>query len=291
MDANLPKIIMKISFLIPSYNHSKFIQYTLDSIVKDVKLLDYEIIVIDDGSTDDSKQIINAWCERNKDANIEKIYRENKGLCVTLNELVRKSSGELVRICASDDGVVIGSSAKILKKFESSLALDVVVGDALTIDSNNNIINDSAVTQNGGNTKKMSQSEYLLKQEIVSNWSIPGPCFAIKKQVFKIVGDYSEDLVVEDWDFFLRVVASCSICFIHEPIAFYRLHETNSCRTQNIDKRILNISSQKTASYRYLNKFKGYLYLMLIKEFFILSAKLVFLKIIKAIKLQLPANK
>lgn len=290
MDAYLPKINMKISFLIPSYNHSQFIQYTLDSIVKDVKLLDYEIIVIDDGSTDDSRQVINAWCKKNIDAKIIKIYRENKGLCVTLNELVSKSSGEVVRICASDDGVVLGSSLKILKKFESSLAL-VIVGDALTIDGQNNIIHNSAVTQNGGNTKKMRQSEYMLKQEIVSNWSIPGPCFAIKKQVYQIVGGYSEDLVVEDWDFFLRVVASCSLCYLNEPIAHYRLHGANACRTQNIDKRILNISSQKIASYRYLNKFKGYLYLMLIKEFYILSAKLFYLKIVKALKLQILINK
>lgn len=281
---------MKISFLIPSYNHSKFIQYTLDSIVNDAKLLDYEIIIIDDGSTDNSKHIINEWCEKNIDAKIVKIYRENKGLCVTLNELVSKSSGDVIRICASDDGVYFGSSLRILKKFESSSAL-VIVGDALTIDGQNNIIHNSAVTQNGGNIKKMNKSEYMLKQEIVSNWSIPGPCFAIKKQVYQIVGNYSEDLVVEDWDFFLRVVASCNMCFINEPVAYYRVHDTNACKTQNIDKRILNISSQKIASYKYLDRFKGYLYLLLIKESFILSAKLFYLKTLKAMKFLLLTNK
>lgn len=270
---------MRISFLIPSYNHSKYIEHALDSIVLDANLINYEIILIDDGSTDESKEVIELWRKINFNVNITAIYRENRGLCATLNELVSKASGDVIRVCASDDGMYAGSTLKLIKVLELS-GVSVAVGDAIVIDEANNIISNSAITVNGGDVKKMSKSEYLLKHEIVSNWSLPGPCFAIKREVYQIVGNYSEDLTVEDWDFFLRVVALCSMQFVNEPVAYYRLHGENACKTKDINKRVLNTSSQKKASFRNLSLFKGFFFYLLLQEGIILNFKLFYLKAI-----------
>lgn len=267
---------MRISFLIPSYNHSEYIGYTLDSIFADAGSLDYEIIIIDDGSIDESKLIIESWRNLHPKVDVKVTYRENRGLCATLNELAHQASGEIIRLCASDDAIYLGSSQKIINFFEGSSAL-VLVGDALVIDSFSNVTCHSAITLNGGEIIKMRTTEGL-RQEIVSNWSIPGPCFAMRRQVYDIVGYYSEDLLIEDWDFFLRVVALCEIQFVDGYFSYYRIHGLNACKTTDVVRRIQNISSQRTAAIRRLPLFNGLLRLMLLWEKTLLGLKIVYLK-------------
>ncbi|MEY3996189.1 MAG: hypothetical protein RL344_532 [Pseudomonadota bacterium] len=274
---------MKVSYLIPSFNHSKYIEYTLNSILSDSKSFNYEIILIDDGSTDQTKKIVIDWVKKNSAANIFYTFRENKGLCVTLNELVKKSSGNIIRLCASDDAIHLGSTERIITHFEKTSSL-VLIGDAILFDSNNNEIQKSAIKFNGGNIHKMKLSQASLKQEIISNWSIPGPCFALKKEVYDIVGYYSEDLLIEDWDFFLRVVALTSIEYIDCPIAYYRTHDSNTCKTQNLNKRLLNLKSQKLAGLRNITLLKGTLKYLLIKEVIILILKISLLNLKKLFK-------
>ena len=267
---------MRISFLIPSYNHSSYITYTLDSIFADAESLDYEIIIIDDGSTDESKHKIESWRELHSNVDLKVTYRENRGLCATLNELVCKASGEIVRLCASDDAIYAGSSLDILNTFEVSEAL-VLVGDALVIDGSNHIASHSAIQQHGGDVSKMLTPDGL-KREIVSNWSIPGPCFAMRRQIYSVVGYYSEDLLVEDWDFFLRVSALSTMQFVEGYFSYYRVHDLNACKTTNVARRLRNISSQRTAAKRNLPLFKGQLRVLLQIEYLLLSLKVLYLR-------------
>jgi len=252
---------LRISFLIPSYNHCRYIIYTLDSIYTDAETLDYEIIVIDDGSTDASICKIDFWCKLHPNVDIKVTYRENRGLSITLNELVRQASGDIIRCCASDDGVYEGSSSKIIKIFKESDVL-VLVGDSFVIDDADNLIESSAIKLSGGVPNKMRKPEGL-KKEIVANWSLPGPCFAMRKQVYEVVGFYAEDLVIEDWDFFLRVAALCPIQFVNEHFSYYRVHSGNTSRTLNIAKRVRNLNAQLTAGKRRSYLFHGQLRMLI----------------------------
>jgi glycosyltransferase involved in cell wall biosynthesis len=252
---------LRISFLIPSFNHSRYIGCTLDSIQTDADGLNFEIIIIDDGSTDDSRLIIDAWCKLHPLVNIRVTYRDNRGASATANELVRQASGEVIRFCASDDGVYAGSSFKIIQRFKESDAL-VLVGDAFVVDDAGKIVGNSAIKLSGGVPSRMQTLEGL-KKEIVTNWSIPGPCFAIRKQVYEIAGFYAEDLVIEDWDFFLRVAALCPIQFVNEYFSYYRVHAGNTSRTSNIAKRVRNLNAQLTAGKRRSYLFNGWLRVLL----------------------------
>lgn len=266
---------MKISFLIPSYNHSKFIQYTLDSIVKDAKLLDYEIIVIDDGSTDDTRIIIDTWRKNNSLINIIVLYCNNKGVSATLNQLVKIASGEVIRVCASDDMIYEGSSAYITETFIGS-NISVLIGDALIVNAENKVISQSAIEKYGGNIKKMSTIEGI-RQEIVCNWSIPGPCFALKKNTFKTVGGYSEDLLIEDWDFFLRVAAQCSIKYSDQLFSYYRVHPASATQSKNWSKRLKLNNSQVTAAWRNMHLYTGYLKFSLILQWLMLLLRSLYI--------------
>jgi glycosyltransferase involved in cell wall biosynthesis len=267
---------MRISFLIPSFNHSKYIGHTLDSIYSDAEGLDFEIIVIDDGSTDDSRSTIEDWRKRHPLVDIKITYRENRGVAATANELIRQASGDVIRCCASDDGVYAGSSLKIINRFKEGDDL-VLVGDAWVIDENGTIIGDSAIELSGGVPSRMETPEGL-KEEIVANWSIPGPCFAVRRQVYEAVGYYAEDLPIEDWDFFLRVAALCPMRFVGEYFSYYRVHPGNTSRTSNLAKRVRNLNAQLTAGRRRSHLFRGRLRLLLECECLQLKLKILVLR-------------
>jgi glycosyltransferase involved in cell wall biosynthesis len=91
---------MKYTILIPCYNAEKYIDRCLNSLInQDHK--DLEIIVLNDGSTDSSLNILNSYKE--KDRRIKIISRENKGLSVTRNDLIREVNTDYFYFIDADD--------------------------------------------------------------------------------------------------------------------------------------------------------------------------------------------
>ena len=91
----------EIFVLVPSYNHAPFVERTLRSIFKQTHA-PKKLIVIDDGSKDESAQII-AQVLQDCPFENEFIARENRGLCATLNEGFDKTDGEFFAYLGSDD--------------------------------------------------------------------------------------------------------------------------------------------------------------------------------------------
>ena len=102
-----------ISFIIPTYNAEKTIQNTINSILKQSETsLEYEIIVVDDGSTDNTKNIIQ---ELESNEKIKYYNKENSGVAETRNYGVQKANGEYIIFVDADDYV----SQDLLKDIES----------------------------------------------------------------------------------------------------------------------------------------------------------------------------
>lgn len=95
-----------VTIVIPSYNHSKYVINSIQSII-DQDYDNIELLVIDDGSTDNSVEVISNFIECNKISDrfyrFKFIHRENKGLCATLNEGLKWSNGLYFSPFASDD--------------------------------------------------------------------------------------------------------------------------------------------------------------------------------------------
>lgn len=112
----------KVSVLIPVYNCEDYIERCINSILKQ----DYdniEIIVINDGSTDNTWEVLKKL--KSKNANILTINRENKGVCETRNEILGLATGEYVMFVDADDWIDDGY---IKKYVENSEGYDIVVG-------------------------------------------------------------------------------------------------------------------------------------------------------------------
>lgn len=97
---------MKISVLTPSYNRASLLDKLYKSLIKNSQYeIDIEWLIMDDGSVDDTKAVVEAFKENNNSNNLEIKYyfQENQGKMVAINNLVEKATGDLILDCDSDD--------------------------------------------------------------------------------------------------------------------------------------------------------------------------------------------
>lgn len=212
---------------IPSFNHGKYIQFCLDSI-RDEGYANKEIIIIDDGSSDDSIEQINNWKVGNPGIPITLIARENKGLNATLNELLANSTGEFFCLLASDDAFLKNAIDVRLEVFRKQPEKYIVIGDAKVMDENNNIIMDSAITDLYKGNKENYKTDDLLLHSAVKEWSVPGPVAMMRKDLYDIIGKYPENQFAEDINFYMKTIGLRLLAFIDFPVALYRVHSNNT---------------------------------------------------------------
>ena len=119
---------MKISVVIPMYNASKSIIKALDSIKFQTCKADYQILIINDGSKDDSEVVVNQYILDNPRMNITLISQENSGVSKARNAGLKLAKGDYIAFLDSDDYWVDGKIAKQLSIFEKFSNIDFICG-------------------------------------------------------------------------------------------------------------------------------------------------------------------
>ena len=110
----------KISIIIPVYNTEKYIEKCLDSVINQ-EMKDFEIIVVNDGSTDNSENIINEYIENNKEVDIKYYKKENGGLPSARNFGISKAIGNYIMLLDSDDYI----DSKLFKNLEKYINQEI----------------------------------------------------------------------------------------------------------------------------------------------------------------------
>lgn len=264
-----------ISYLVASYNHESFIRDCLDSIWDD-GVDNFELVIIDDGSKDASARVISEWINtKGQSSKIKFICRPNRGVSATFNELVNLSRGLYLRLVASDDMIVKGSTQAMIAALQKQPEKIAVVGDAFVIDRYREVLASSQIVRLGAD-----RDVYLkdIKKAVISHWAICGPSILFRQGYQDIVGRYDERLVVEDWSMYLRLVAINGILFIPTQVAYYRIHGANSSLTKDITKRVANLTSQILAGEGNRDLFRGKYWVLISAEIRLLYAKRAFLE-------------
>ena len=226
-----------VSVVVPLYNHEHYIKIAVESVLSQ----DYpnmEIIVIDDGSTDNSAAVVEAIIANSRES-IRIIKKQNEGITKTLNLGIRSSRGEYICILASDDYLLPGSITCRVEFLEGNRQKLAVFGDAVVVDSNGRQVYQSAIEQLHNGKKSFLKIDTLLASEIVFRWSVPGPVFMARRALYDEIGFYDENILVEDWDFYLRIACKNLLGFIDRYVAAYRIHDSNSYTTRSKQEKYL----------------------------------------------------
>ncbi|MGI8469534.1 MAG: glycosyltransferase family 2 protein [Pyrinomonadaceae bacterium] len=186
--------MMNVSVLVPSYNHAPFVEQTLRSIFAQTSPPE-KLIVIDDGSKDESAEIIEKVL-RDCPFDFEFIKRENRGLCATLNEGFAKTSGDFFAYLGSDDVWLPDFLERRVKLLESRPKTVLAFGHSYLIDEENNIIDS---TENWTDYASGDILPMLLRGIIFLSPSVVYRRAALAKH------GWNENSILEDYELYLKL--------------------------------------------------------------------------------------
>src|SRR5690606_38450646 len=123
-----------ITVYVTNYNYGKYIRQAIESVLSQ-SLQDFELIIIDDGSSDNSKEIIEEYSSW---SNIHIIYQRNKGLNITNNVALKASKGKYIVRLAADDFLHSHALAEMSSVLERDNGLGVIFPDYFLVDAEGN---------------------------------------------------------------------------------------------------------------------------------------------------------
>ncbi|MEP7250751.1 MAG: glycosyltransferase family A protein [Ginsengibacter sp.] len=231
-------MLPKISIIIPCYNHGKFIKEAVRSVETCTEKDLYEIIILNDGSTDEYT------IEQLKKLSTEGyhvINQENKGLGAARNNAIKRARGEYILPLDSDNEIrpeYIYESIKILDKQDH---IAVVYSDAISF---------------GESSKRIVAGEFNLQKLMIGNYI--DACAVYRRSVWENVGGYDENMPVmgmEDWDFWLNIsLQGYEFHYIPEMFFEYRVAPNSMITSLHSDKAIILEAYMQKKYKKYLNR-------------------------------------
>lgn len=190
-----------VSVICVCFNQGNFIEEAVKSVLNQT-YTPIEIILVDDGSTDNSSIVINKLKDMNPD--IAVIQQENSGLCKAFNRGMAKSSGRFIVDLAADDIFHphrIGKQVELFEKLADDYG--VVFTDAEIIDEDGNLLRDHFDTvKNSLGIKKIPEGDIFY--DLIDKFFVSAPTMLVKREVFDDLKGYDESLEYEDFDFWIR---------------------------------------------------------------------------------------
>jgi|GEM_PF-1458696 len=244
-----------VSIVIPSYNRSKYLSATLNSILKQ-SFMDFEVIFVDDGSTDNTQEILNYYCQ--KDYRIKYFYQPNSERAVARSYGMGLALGEYVALVDSDD-------IWYPHKLEKQVAVLENNPDVILSYASVNRIDLDGRRVRSATRQKQGCSGYVFFDLLMRNF-VPSVTPLFRKEIIKKAGDQvSEYIPYEDWDYWLRLSRLGKFHHIQEPLGAYRLHPGQS--VQNVKpEKIEDVTLKVLKHHTNLANFDLQTYLNLIGE-------------------------
>ena len=263
-----------LTILIPSYNHESYIVDCLSEAVN-VDVDNLKIIVIDDGSTDETPSLVRRFIEDHKDHhNIVLIEKENSGLVSSLNIGLNNAETEFFYIVASDDIPDPVGIEKLVDKLRQNKTYKFIIGGAKYLSGKKAL---------GSVYNKDHDDFFKLPENIRSNHlflNYPSPVL-LQSTVFRVsalknVRGWDAGLILDDYPMFIKMLTEHSILgrdFGFSPeinTVMYRIHGENSYRnTKRQFKMVLQVLERfcpKSIKSRAVGKLSAYYILVCIRK-------------------------
>lgn len=235
---------MKFSILIPCYNAEKTIIETLNSITSQ-NFIDYEIIVINDGSKDDSEFMVEKYRSEHNEVNIKLFSQENSGVSVARNNAILKSTGDYLIFIDADDLIhpnYLEKVSNILEKNKADSVYSKKTTDH-TVFENTDFNNATEIQA----TSSQMLNDLTYNKSVFSwfSWVYSGNIIRQKHISFVPNTRYGED-----WEFATKYLSFCQngVC-IDAAGYYYRILNTSVSRTITYSQVDAIIAAKRTAEY------------------------------------------
>ncbi|SFM69731.1 glycosyltransferase [Marinobacter pelagius] len=199
-----------VSVVTPTYNRARFLPEAVASVLSQT-YSDLELIIVDDGSVDDTGQVLEPFLD---DSRVRYFYQENRGQSHARNLALEQSKGGFIAFLDSDDSWNLDKLEKQLAVFEANPDVDVVHGDEAMIDELGGLISCQNMKRYSGRI-----TPYLLADNSVSITTA-----LVRRRCFEEMGGFDTSVgVADDYELWLRF--STRYRFHYEPgiVASYRV--------------------------------------------------------------------
>ena len=222
-----------LSIIVPVYNNERYLRKCIDSIINQT-LQDIEIIIVDDGSTDNSSNICDEYLIRNH--RIKVIHKENEGSTIARLKGLSIMSGEYVGFVDSDDWIEKDTYEKMILAMKRDTYTDICIGGYIC-DYGNKRINPFEVKQE--NVLNKEEAQITMFEGKTFNWSLCDKIY--KSELFSEIKKWNEDIVygedsLANWQLFCKANR-----VIYVPVYgyHYNLANSDSMTHQAFDKKRL----------------------------------------------------
>jgi len=221
------RITPTVSVIIPTYNNASFLGEAVESVLSQT-YKKIEILVVDDGSTDTTAQVIEKYKEQ-----VRYLYKENGGVSSARNRGLEEARGEWVAFLDADD---LWLPDKLQSQMEPMIQNDrvgIVTCGAMMINEEDQMI-DQFMIPDYRNRENLLKS--LYKENVISG----GSQVLVRKKCLERVGNFDESLKCgEDWDMWLRIAKISEIVFIERPLVKIRTR-ADSCSnsSENLERNL-----------------------------------------------------
>jgi len=221
----------RISVVIPSYNHAVFISDAVDSVLAQSES-DLELIVVDDGSTDNTLEVLSGYT----DLRLKVIPQENRGAHAAINRGLKETRGDYLSILNSDDFYHPRRLEEAITVFKSDPNVGLVGSYIKIIDKDNNELGikhgykDCEPWMLDEPQRSFRAGEDLRAALLTENFWSTTSNYAFTRTHYEQVGEFRPLRYAHDWDFALRMARVAQMVLLPEPLVNYRVHDKNTIR-------------------------------------------------------------
>ena len=194
---------MYVSVIIPTYNRKHTLKRAIQSVYMQ-SLLPYEVIVVDDGSNDGTKE----WVKQ-KYPNVKYIYQKNSGVSSARNKGIKIARGDWIALLDSDDEWLPNKLSEQISKIKSNLDVKILHSNEIWI-------------RNGVRVNQMKKHKKFggyIFEKCLDICRISPSSVLLKKEILNDIGTFDESLkVCEDYDLWLRITSKYPVCFLDIPL-------------------------------------------------------------------------
>jgi glycosyltransferase involved in cell wall biosynthesis len=208
-----------VSVIIPVYNAEMYLRESIDSVLKQT-FKNYEIIVVDDGSTDGTREIIHQSYPM-----VRYIFQSNGGPAKARNRGIAEAKGDFIAFQDADDIWLPTKLEKQVEYFRQHPDIDFTFTE-------NSLFNSNGILKS-----EIGKRKRLMEGDIVRNifWKsyVATPTVMVRKKVHQEIGGFDESLITaEDDNLWLRIAIRFKTGLIDEPLVLVRINEKSLTRTE-----------------------------------------------------------
>ena len=220
-----------VSAIIPCYNHGRYLAASIDSVLNQT-YRPVEVIVVDDGSTDNTEEVARTFGDR-----IKYIYQANAGPSVARNNAIRHSTGELIALLDADDTWRPSKLEVQVPTFNNSDNVGLVVSAYMWFNA-----------ESGESGTLVPAIDGDVQHELLRHCFVGALTAVFPRYVFDEVGDFDPSLLAaQDWDMWLRIARKYDIVPLTDVVADYRSEAGSVSRNQRrmFDNRMRLLTSDR----------------------------------------------